>query len=131
MKKILIIISLLIVGCEGMDYSTSPQMNVVRAEQNLADFYRIRLNEGYWYDKEKTLEEATKVCQDCLFEAKKATVNIYQLDRQASREVSLFRDCMKIHGYEYFLPEDIPTELKTKRIKYVGIAGKKMDSKLN
>ena len=123
----LIVLTFLLIGCEGMDYSTSPtshEMKVAEAEQNLADYTRTSLNEGYWYNKEKDFEEAVKDCQDCLFEAKKATVNVYPAHSQALREVSLLGDCMRIRGYEQLLPQDIPTELRTRRIDYVGVAGK-------
>ena len=123
---------ILIVGCEGTNYSTSsktnystsPEMKVAQAEQDLADFTRKSLNEGYWYNEEKNLEDAVKDCQECLFEAKKATVNVYSLHKQALNEVSLLIDCMKIRGYKQLLQQNVPTELRTKRIDYVGVAGK-------
>ena len=73
MNKLLsfIVFIFLITGCEGTNYSTSPRTNystssamkIAKAKQGLADFTRTSLNEGYWYNEEKNLEEAVKDCQ--------------------------------------------------------------------
>ena len=51
-------------------------------------------------------------------------MTVYSPDRQALKEVSLLVDCLTIRGYKRLLPKDIPTELRTKRIDYVGATGK-------